>query len=181
MSRGSHLLHMNVHRFPSGGAETVTEALPCCSCVDVRSRPPCAPLPPQPPGPLTPSSPGWRAGAGGSVFTLHHGNTQGCAPPKPRAPGEGPALCSWSGLCMCVCLCLCVCVCVCVCMRVCLCVCVCVHVCVHACVCVCACTRLCTPTVLRSTWYLFSVLEVACFFSLCSQIILELSVAGKCE
>ena len=31
MSRGSHLLHMNVRRFPSGGAETVTEALPCCS------------------------------------------------------------------------------------------------------------------------------------------------------
>ena len=76
-----------------------------------------------------------------------------------------------------------VCVSVCVCVRacVCLCVCVCVHVCVHACVCVCACARLCTPTVLRSTWYLFSVLEVACFFSLSSQIILELSVAGRCK
>ena len=70
--------------------------------------------------------------------------------------------------------------------------CVCAHVytcmCVHTCACVCACVHVrvracaCAPTILRSTWYLFSVfIEVACFFSLCPQIILELSVAGRYE
>ena len=172
MSRGSHLLHMNVHRFPSGGAETVTEALPWCSCVDVRSRPPCAPLPPQPPGPLTPSSPGWRAGAGGSVFTLHHGNTQGCAPPKPRAPGEGPALCSWSGLCMCVCLCVCVCVCARACVCVCVCASVCMCVCMHACVCMRASVHAhCSQEHLVSVFCLRSSLLFLSLFSDNSRII----------
>lgn len=133
---------------------------------------------PDPPGPLAPSSLGRRGEAGVGASSVSTTETLRAQPPKPCAPGEGPSSLQLRLVWVCVCVCMRTRarVCVCMCTRAC----VCVHVHAYTCVCVRACA--CAPTVLRSTWYLFSVfIEVACFFSLCPQIILELSVAGRYE
>ena len=148
--------------FHQAAHRQVPEASPCC-CRNVLMRGAghrgllSRPRPPRAPRALLP---GRRGEAGVGASSISTTETLRAQPPKPCAPGEGPSSLQlrlvW--------------VCVCVCMRT------------RVCVCVCVCARACVPTILRSTWYLFSVfIEVACFFSLCSQIILELSVAGRYE